>query len=59
MGINKAGFCITDDKETQKLFSDAAYAEIQSRLDTFTKLLNSGHGEEDAIEKCKELLKKF
>ena len=59
MGINKAGFCITDNQETQKLLSDAAHAEIQSRLTTFTKLLLSGHGEEDAVQRCQELLKKF
>ena len=59
MWINTAGFCINDDKETQKQLSDTARAEIQSRLDLFTKLLNSGHGEEDAVERCKELLKKI
>jgi len=59
MWINTAGFCITDDQETQKQLSDAAHAEIQSRLDLFTKLLNSGHGEEDAVERCQKLLKKF
>jgi uncharacterized protein (UPF0371 family) len=59
MWINTAGFCITDNTETQKQLSDAAHAEIQSRLDLFTKLLNSGHGEEDAVERCQELLKKF
>ena len=59
MGINTAGFCITDYEETQKQLSDAAHIEIQSRLDTFTKLLNSSHGEEEAVERCQELLKKF
>jgi uncharacterized protein (UPF0371 family) len=59
MGINKAGFCITDNQETQKLLSDAAHTEIQSRIDLFTKLLLSGHGEEDAVERCQELLKKI
>ena len=59
MWINTAGFCITDDQETQKQLTDAAHTEIQSRLDLFTKLLNSGHGEEDAVERCQRLLKKF
>jgi len=59
MWINTAGFCINNDKDTQNKLSDAARVEIQSRIETFTKLLNSGHGEEEAVTRCQKLLKIF
>lgn len=59
MGINTAGFCLMEDEESKKVITDACRAEIESRLTNYTKLANSWHGEEDAIEKCKQLLKNF
>lgn len=59
MWINTAGFCLMEDEESKKAITDACRAEIESRLTNYTKLANSWHGEEDAIEKCKQLLKNF
>lgn len=59
MGINTAGFCLDRSPESEKILSDACRDEIQSRIALYTKLLLSGHGEEEAITKCEELLKHF
>lgn len=59
MGINTAGFCLSDDEKNKKEISDACSDEIQSRIRLYEKLLLSWHGEEEAITKCEELLKYF
>lgn len=46
----------TDDN-TKKTLSDACHAYIQSRLSLYHKLLLSGHGEEETVQRCEELLK--
>ncbi len=59
MGINTAGFCLSDDEKSKKEISDACREEIESRIKLYTKLLLSGHGEEEAIRRCEELLQKL
>jgi len=59
MGINTAWFALIDTPAAKKAVSDACHAEIQRRLSLFQKLLLSGHGEEEAVERCKQLLEYF
>lgn len=59
MGINTAGFCLDRSPENEKILSDACREEIQSRITLYNKFLLSGHGEEEAVTKCEELLKYF
>ena len=59
MGINTVWFCFNDKRDTEKELFDAAYTEIQNRLSMYNKLLYSGHGEEEAVNKCKLLLTKL
>jgi hypothetical protein len=59
MGINTAGFCLDRSTDSEKIISDACQEEIQSRIKLYEKLLLSWHGEEEAVTKCKELLKYF
>ncbi len=53
MGINKTGFCITDDELVRK----AAIAEIKRRALVYEKLFRLGKGKKEWVEKCKKLLK--
>lgn len=59
MGINMVWFALIDTAEAKKAISDACHTEIQRRLSLFQKLLLSGHGEEEAVERCENLLKRF
>lgn len=59
MGINTAGFCLSDDEKSKKDIADACREEIESRIKLYTKLLLSGHGEEEAITRCESLLQKL
>jgi uncharacterized protein (UPF0371 family) len=59
MGINTAGLCLDRSQESEKIISDACREEIQSRIALYNKLLLSGHGEEEAITRCEELLRYF
>jgi uncharacterized protein (UPF0371 family) len=59
MGINTAGFCLSDDEKNKKEISDACREEIEYRIKLYTKLLLSGHGEEEAIRRCEQLLQKL
>ncbi len=59
MGINTAGFCIDRSSASEQSISDACREEIQSRIALYNKLLLSWHGEEEAITRCEELLKKI
>ncbi len=57
--INTTGLCILNDEKSGKDIYNACYNEIQSRLQIYNKLLLSWHGEEEAVTRCKELLKKL
>lgn len=59
MGINTAGFCLSDDEKSKKEISDACREEIEYRIKLYTKLLLSGHGEEEAVTRCEALLQKL
>lgn len=59
MWINTAGFCLDRSPISEKILSDACHEEMQSRIALYNKLLLSWHGEEEAITRCKELLKYF
>jgi len=59
MGINTAGFCLSDDEKSKKEISDACRKEIESRIKLYTKLVLSGHGEEEAITRSEKLLQKL
>lgn len=53
MGMNKAGFAITNDK----VVSDAAIQEIQRRRDWFKQQVIERRGKMSWVEKCEELEK--
>lgn len=54
MGMNKAGFAITNDK----LVARAATEEIKRRIQWFSEQVANGHGETQWVEKCKTLLER-
>jgi len=54
-----AGFARIAPADAKRAISDACHGDIQRRLSLFTKLLLSGHGEEEAVERCEKLLEYF
>jgi uncharacterized protein (UPF0371 family) len=53
MGINRAGFAITDDR----ICTEAALAEIKRRRDRYQGMVDRGEGEQVWVEDCERLIK--
>ncbi|PIY18465.1 hypothetical protein CO112_01845 [Candidatus Dojkabacteria bacterium CG_4_9_14_3_um_filter_150_Dojkabacteria_WS6_41_13] len=51
MGINRAGFAITDSN----IVAQASYEEILRRIDWFDQQVQEGRGKEKWVKRCKEL----
>jgi len=54
MGINQAGFCITDEVVVQKACLD----EIVRRKKWYEQMVARGEGKQSWVEKCDELEKR-
>lgn len=52
MGINRAGFAITDDR----ICAEAALAEIKRRRDRYQDMVDRGEGEQVWVEDCERLV---
>ncbi len=57
--INTLNLCISNDKENERIIFDSCRDEMQSRLQMYNKLLLSWNWEEEAVMRCKELLKRL
>lgn len=54
MGINMAAEAIIDDAALRQ----SSIAEIESRIESYTKLVESGNGKQEWVETCKKVLER-